>query len=653
MTLPSASPAPRVTVLMAVWNGARFVEEAVASILRQTFKEFEFLIIDDASTDDTPERLRRFSDDRIQLIRNPSNIGLTRSLNRGLALARGSLVARQDADDVSHPRRLEAQVGFLDAEPGVAVVGAQARTIDGGGREVRTAPWPRSTSAEAIRWQLLFDSPFVHTSVMFRRDVIWAAAHGYDERFATSQDFELWCRVSAQGREMRNLPDRLVDFRLHEESVSRRYALDGVAKVGPVLRQSLVAQLGPEAVPAGWPDMWIRVTNPQLFPGRRDSPQAVAAALAAIHARFLECNPTARDNQEIARHLAAMLIRVALSGSEHSRLPALATFVRAWRVEGGTARQSALRFGVVLLLGRRRHLLTRAGRVPAPVEPGGARPALIRCARAIYRATPFAPLRRLYFRAFCLLMRNRRLQATIDGNVLELDLGEMIELALYLGQYEPEVTAALRTYCRAGMTALDIGANMGVHTFTLARLVTPAGAVYAFEPTDFAFAKLRRNVELNATRHIHPIKAAVSDRNAPAQPIAYRASWTTAGGRNDGVARADFLRLDDWAEAAGVGQVGLVKIDIDGNEFEALAGGRQLIARSRPVIVIEAVSPHFDDDAHNPFRLLEDLGYRFLDARSSREYDGVDALARLLPEADRAMTTSINLVAVPRHPERP
>ena len=155
---------------------------------------------------------------------------------------------------------------------------------------------------------------------------------------------------------------------------------------------------------------------------------------------------------------------------------------------------------------------------------------LVRIARTIYKATPVPALRHLYFTAFCRVMRERRVRATIQGSTFELDLGEMIDVALYLEQYELDVSAALERHSAPGMTVLDIGANIGAHTLALARLVTRTGAVYAFEPTDFAFEKLTRNVSLNEVPQIRTIKAALSDHNAERQEISYRSSWRTSGG---------------------------------------------------------------------------------------------------------------------------
>ena len=342
--------APRVTVLMAVHNGGAFIDAAVRSILQQRFGDFEFLIIDDGSTDDTVDRIGAFKDPRIRLAHRDVNVGLTRSLNEGLRLARGELIARQDADDVSNAERLALQVDFLNREPHAVALGAQARMIDGEGRPVRTAAWPKSTTDRAIRWQLIFDSPFIHSSVMFRRAAVDALG-GYDESFPTSQDFELWSRLARAG-EMHNLPETLLDFRLHGGSVSARYRLDAISKLHGVLLNNLVAELGTDAVPDGWPDMWIRMNNPRVFAGAGDPPAIVASAIESIHRHYVERHPESADDPEIRRHLASMLIRLATSAAERGFLASLQPFTRAAQLDARMAAAAAPGYMGRLALGQ-------------------------------------------------------------------------------------------------------------------------------------------------------------------------------------------------------------------------------------------------------------------------------------------------------------
>jgi glycosyltransferase involved in cell wall biosynthesis len=350
---------PLVTVLMGVRDGGTYLDEAVGSILRQSFTNFEFLIVDDGSTDGTAEKIAAFRDPRVRLVRNETTLGLTRSLNRGLAMARGALIARQDADDVSHVNRFRAQIDFLEREPQVAVLGTQVRHVDSRGRPRNVPPWPKSTSSLGILWQLLFDGPFVHASVMFRRSIVWGALGGYNEAFVTSQDFELWSRVAAAGHPMRNLPDALVDFRTHTASVSKRYQLGGVANVRTLLKDNLMAHLGPEAVPEGWPDAWIRLSNPRLFPDTKDEFKDVARAIEAIWARFMTRHPEAADDADIRRHIASLLVRAANSGAERGRVAALVPFLRAARLDRSMALRAAPRFLGHFTVGRVRRSFAR------------------------------------------------------------------------------------------------------------------------------------------------------------------------------------------------------------------------------------------------------------------------------------------------------
>lgn len=209
---------PLISVLLAVHNGGPLLDEAIHSILSQTLGDFELLIIEDGSTDDSYQRAALFKDPRIRIIRNETNIGLTRSLNRGLAEARGEYIARQDADDISRPARFASQVQFLRENRDVALVGTSAVRINPKGMKIGTNDMP--TTHEAIRWASLVDNPFLHTSVMFRRAVVQQEFRGYDEEFSVCQDYALWTRIAAKHR-VANLPERLVLMREHPSSMTR------------------------------------------------------------------------------------------------------------------------------------------------------------------------------------------------------------------------------------------------------------------------------------------------------------------------------------------------------------------------------------------------------------------------------------------------
>jgi FkbM family methyltransferase len=271
--------------------------------------------------------------------------------------------------------------------------------------------------------------------------------------------------------------------------------------------------------------------------------------------------------------------------------------------------------------------------------------ALIPLARKAYVATPFPALRSLYFKAFCRAVRGRTVQSDVDGSRFELQLGEMIDLALYLGKFEPDVVAAIQKECRPGMIVADIGANVGAHALRLARIVGSAGRVYAFEPTDFAFRKLVRNASLNDLPSLEPLQLLLSDENVAGREITIRSSWRTDGRSALATTRVDFVRLDDWCAARGVSQIDLIKMDVDGNEFPIVAGATSLIARCKPTFIMEAVGPHFDDASRNPYEVLADHGYRFQDTKTGVHYAGPKDIGALLPRGDVRMTRSLNVIA--------
>jgi hypothetical protein len=211
---------PKVSVVMAVYNGVRFVRDAVASILGQTFADFEFIVINDGSTDATRDVVSSFADPRIRIIDNDGNLGQTRSLNRGLQAARGELIARQDADDVSEPERLRRQVMFMDQHPQTALLGSWYTKMDAAGNPTGQRALP--CGAIDIRWRLLFHSPFVHSSVMWRRLAVRDTVGLYNEDFTYAQDFELWCRV-ARSLPVANVPEHLVRIRTSPWSMTATY----------------------------------------------------------------------------------------------------------------------------------------------------------------------------------------------------------------------------------------------------------------------------------------------------------------------------------------------------------------------------------------------------------------------------------------------
>jgi glycosyltransferase involved in cell wall biosynthesis len=210
--------APLVTALLAVHDGEAYVRAALASILGQTVADLDVVVVDDASSDRTPEILAGVDDKRVRVLRNDEQLGLAGSLNRGLDDARGMYVARLDADDVAMPRRLERQLARIRSAPAAAVVGSAVLEL-AADRIGTLHVMP--TGVTDVRWAALFSSPFFHPTVLVERAVLEGHALRYDTSFEESEDYELWSRLLdvADGD---NLAHPLVLYRVHPEQASQR-----------------------------------------------------------------------------------------------------------------------------------------------------------------------------------------------------------------------------------------------------------------------------------------------------------------------------------------------------------------------------------------------------------------------------------------------
>lgn len=344
------SQTPKVTVLMAVYNGELFLREAIESILSQTFRDFEFLIINDGSTDGTRDILLSYYDTRIRLVHNEQNIGLTKSLNRGLGLARGVYVARQDADDISLPRRLEKQVTFLDEHTDVVILGTQAENIDRHGNVCSRRVSSKASSELAIRWQLLFSNPIIHTSVMFHSAVVRQHG-GYDECFASSQDFELWSRL-LYNYGVRNLKEVLVRYRVYNTAASTNYSTESIIKTKDVFRQIFIncMKFSP---PPEWVDMWIAITNPYILDDPVDINKLINF-VNYVNDHFFIVYPEARQDLEIKQLISIMLLEITINATIKDRLGSVRCFFWALGKDLPRTFRMFPKYFVALILGRNR-----------------------------------------------------------------------------------------------------------------------------------------------------------------------------------------------------------------------------------------------------------------------------------------------------------
>jgi glycosyltransferase involved in cell wall biosynthesis len=233
---------PTVSVVMSVYNGEKYLHEAIDSIINQTFTDFEFIIINDGSTDNSYAILERYfqQDNRIRLY-HQENIGLTASLNKGIELARGDYIARQDADDISMPERIGQQVQQFHNDPNLAIVGTQAETIDDSGR-ILPEKVIRPLDHTSIRWYALYHNSFIHTSVMLRASKLRQHLLRYDEKVLYAQDFELWSRLLNYGQG-KNINELLVQRRIHKDQI-RNFFADKQNSIGELIRHNNLNQLG-------------------------------------------------------------------------------------------------------------------------------------------------------------------------------------------------------------------------------------------------------------------------------------------------------------------------------------------------------------------------------------------------------------------------
>ena len=249
----NSSANPLISVVMPVYNALPFLDDSISSILQQTFRDFEFVILDDASTDNSIARLREWvaRDPRIRLHESPKQLGLSGSSNAVVAHARAAIVARMDADDIAHPDRLRREWEVMQSSRDIAVVGTLCNGIDAHGREVR----PRD------RWRLVRRSgyiPFPHGSAMFRRDV-FDRIGGYREAAAGGEDQDLFSRMAAQGRVV-TLPDVLYSYRYHANNATLFNGLRAVQQNHLQNGNSLAAyyMLGAMRLWAGEPPMLLQ-----------------------------------------------------------------------------------------------------------------------------------------------------------------------------------------------------------------------------------------------------------------------------------------------------------------------------------------------------------------------------------------------------------
>jgi len=211
---------PTVTVVMPVYNDERFVGRAIDSILAQDFRDFEFIVINDGSTDGTARVLEKYSDTRFHFV-NQTNNGIVHALNLGVSLAKGKYIARMDSDDISRNDRFQKQVDFLDKNKEYGMVGSACDILDETGFHIAHFSVPHTD--KAIRKNMIWRNPIVHSSIMIRKNVLNIVG-GYDQAFISIEDYEMWWRVLKVSK-VKNLEEELVT-RTHRTNSTFRIRKD-------------------------------------------------------------------------------------------------------------------------------------------------------------------------------------------------------------------------------------------------------------------------------------------------------------------------------------------------------------------------------------------------------------------------------------------
>jgi glycosyltransferase involved in cell wall biosynthesis len=312
---PNETTPPRVSVLMAAHNAAPYIRQSILSILGQSYTDFELIVIDDASSDATAAIVAAIPDSRLRLMSSPANVGAVQARNTGFSVARGTYVAIQDADDISHPTRLARQVEHLDRHPGDVLVASDIRQMHPGGEMIQ----PRTggpASPLLLDWMLHLGNPIGFSSVMMRMAAVRRLPEFLRESRRYAEDYDLYARLLAHGG-LTRLPQPLLIYRVHPDSCSQRYHARMVEQTARVLATIWARDLigGPDrddiaALIARTISAGVPAENPAELRAVRD---ALSRLTEGFLYRHPECTPAERE--AVALHAARLwegLVRASL-----------------------------------------------------------------------------------------------------------------------------------------------------------------------------------------------------------------------------------------------------------------------------------------------------------------------------------------------------
>jgi cellulose synthase/poly-beta-1,6-N-acetylglucosamine synthase-like glycosyltransferase len=287
---------PTVSVVLSVRNGGKDLPQALDTILKQSFSDFELIAINNGSTDGTREFLDQIGDARVRVYHQEDK-GLAAALNRGLSLAKGRYVARQDHDDLADPSRLGKQVAFLDAHPDHGLVGTRAEIWLGDKPSGRFHDHP--TENEILQFDLLFDNPFVHSSVMIRKSAIdHIGGYTTDPARQPPEDYELWSRIARQYR-VANLAERLTVYREVPSSMSRDGAQPFTQKLVTISSENLAYATGASAPQQIHIDIAALIHGANMRLSRKPDVRAMYAVIAEAGRKISGGRPRPELEQRI------------------------------------------------------------------------------------------------------------------------------------------------------------------------------------------------------------------------------------------------------------------------------------------------------------------------------------------------------------------
>jgi len=325
---------PAITVLMTVYNGGEYLRPAIESVLRQSFKDFELLVIDDCSSDGSAAIVQSFSDKRIVLHRNSANKGQTKSLNAGLRMARGEFIARMDADDFAYEGWLQEQLASLRSRgKECAACSCRAVVVDAAGKAHKILNTPRNF--EEIAVTSLWASPLNHVGVLMRRQAVLDQG-GYDESFRIAADYDLWSKLLRNGFALAVTPKALIAIRSHARSVTAQaLGKDDIAEVSRIMAENIGHWTGMQLAEGARQSLWRLIYDVESM----DAGQMASAydVFCQVRSAFLDRNHFPRAHKIFAKRARTIFMKKIFDCIDRRDIPELREAARLYTDRHGCA----------------------------------------------------------------------------------------------------------------------------------------------------------------------------------------------------------------------------------------------------------------------------------------------------------------------------